>query len=398
MRQEHGLDDEHQARQWPGSGATDYPSAPEPPEGAAGWHELLLALSGRIADDVVSAARAMPEGTDDTARAAVVVAGVRQAGAQMTSDELLALVQALLQVAEPGDTVNVARMLDAHGDLPLLPYHFSPLRPDTDAVQAGRDSDGIDPDGEPVPADLSGDDRRTWRDPVALEAVSAARAESGAAGTGVVGLWGAWRYPAGAFAPAADEGVRVFMVETAAQASQQQITRRFQQRLAQVGETSPRIEVFGPLTRLAPYQRSVLAGGTLLWTPGSEREPQVVPVFDGVDADGAPRFAPEHPHLAAGERSKVAAYLYGAEMLMITTATMLDVVEPQRGDVVPLSFHTDGHYVWPEAAGYYVDQHGLAPHPPLLAAIRSARYLPPAVDEVALFRAETALFETDDDE
>jgi hypothetical protein len=123
--------------------------------------------------------------------------------------------------------------------------------------------------------------------------------------------------------------------------------------------------------------------------------PEVVPVFDGADPETGPRFDTGHVRLAADERAVVAGYLYGAEAVMYTTATMVDVMEPERGEVVPLSFRTDGEYVWPEAVAYYVDQHGLAPCSRLLDAIRSAGYQPRRPGSVALFRAEQALFATE---
>jgi hypothetical protein len=99
--------------------------------------------------------------------------------------------------------------------------------------------------------------------------------------------------------------------------------------------------------------------------------------------------------LGVNERAVVAGYLYGAAAVMYTTATMLDVMDAERGEVVPLTFRTDGEYVWPEAVAYYVDQHGLAPYRPLLDAIRSADYHPRSPDAVSLFRAENALFATE---
>ena len=66
---------------------------------------------------------------------------------------------------------------------------------------------------------------------------------------------------------------------------------------------------------------------------------------------------------------------------------MKDVIAPGRRKSVPLSYRTDGSFIWSEAVAYYVQQHGLAPHPMLLAAIRRAEYRPPRPNYVALSRA-----------
>ena len=189
--------------------------------------------------------------------------------------------------------------------------------------------------------------------------------------------------------------VRVFLIETTDAESAADVTSTFQSHLREAGEDTPRVEVFGPQAKLAGYQRALLGSGSLLWTAGLKARPEPVAVFDGVDGNGQPRFDENHPVLDDLERAEVAAYLFGCEAVLLTTATMVDVIEPDRGEVVPLTYRTDGLYVWPEAAAYYVDQYGLAPQVDLLGAVRAADYTPPPVNSGTLFRAEYALFNHD---
>lgn len=56
------------------------------------------------------------------------------------------------------------------------------------------------------------------------------------------------------------------------------------------------------------------------------------------------------------------------------------------------TYRTDGRFAWPDASVYYAQRHGVAPYPPLLAAIRAADYRPPRTDLASRMRAEQALF------
>jgi hypothetical protein len=84
-------------------------------------------------------------------------------------------------------------------------------------------------------------------------------------------------------------------------------------------------------------------------------------------------------------------YLSAGEPLLVTPTLDPDVVEPGLGRMVPVSFRTDGFWIWSDAATYYLRRHGLAPDPELLAHIRAADYAPPEVDGAALHRAGAAM-------
>lgn len=70
---------------------------------------------------------------------------------------------------------------------------------------------------------------------------------------------------------------------------------------------------------------------------------------------------------------------------------MDDVVDRERGAIVPTNFRTDGAWVWTDTVTYYLEQHHLAPDPDLLEHIRVADGPPARADSVALGRALEAL-------
>ena len=68
-----------------------------------------------------------------------------------------------------------------------------------------------------------------------------------------------------------------------------------------------------------------------------------------------------------------------------------DVLDPRRGDVVPMSYRTDGTWVWTETVTYYLETYGLSPDVDLLTHIQALGHRMPAVDAVAEHRAMVAL-------
>ncbi|MGW2250918.1 hypothetical protein ACWCXH_12030 [Kitasatospora sp. NPDC001660] len=95
-------------------------------------------------------------------------------------------------------------------------------------------------------------------------------------------------------------------------------------------------------------------------------------VFDAVDPVMGPGFAPSRLRLAEGpERRTVVRYLRGGAAVLLTPTLMDDVVDPERRGVVPLGFRTDGQWIWTDTVTYYLETHGVAPEPSLLAHVRA---------------------------
>ncbi|MCX4745827.1 hypothetical protein OG455_09870 [Kitasatospora sp. NBC_01287] len=95
-------------------------------------------------------------------------------------------------------------------------------------------------------------------------------------------------------------------------------------------------------------------------------------VFDKVDPVTGPAFERDHPRLADGpERAVVADYLRSGPHVLMTPMLMDDVLDPERRGVVPMSYRTDGEWIWTDTIAYYLDEYGLAPESGLLAHIRA---------------------------
>jgi hypothetical protein len=204
------------------------------------------------------------------------------------------------------------------------------------------------------------------------------------------GLWRAWRCPA--MPTPWPPPKRLYLVQTAsAEEPLPMLTARLQRSLVQAGEFAPQVEVFVDPGDLPPYQRTALGCSALLWTAQATPPIQIAKLFDSVDEVGGPGFAASRPTLADPERAEVLAYLETASPLLTTTALMDDVIDESHRGVVPMSFRTDGLWVWTEAVAYYLRQYGLAPDSQLLHHIRARHYEIPPVGAVAQHRALAAL-------
>jgi hypothetical protein len=135
------------------------------------------------------------------------------------------------------------------------------------------------------------------------------------------------------------------------------------------------------------YQDSARAGAALLWAREPAGPLDVARVFDAVDAGTGPRFDPDHPVIDdEDELARLLDYLDSAVPVLPTTALMADVLDPEHPEVVPLTFRTDGRWIWTDTISYYLEIHGIAPEPGLLRHLRAAPELPPPVSDVAYHR------------
>ena len=113
-------------------------------------------------------------------------------------------------------------------------------------------------------------------------------------------------------------------------------------------------------------------------TDGPVRTPRI---YDGVDAAGKPLV--RRAALAPAERDRVLEYLGAAPVVLASRSYSADAFAPERTDVVPMNFRTDGSWVWPGAVAYYLREHDVPPDPELVAHIRARRFVVPEVDEPA---------------
>lgn len=97
--------------------------------------------------------------------------------------------------------------------------------------------------------------------------------------------------------------------------------------------------------------------------------------------DDSGRPITDRPGIDQAELEPVADYLEQAPIVLAARSYDTDRLDPNRNPSVPMTFHTDGAWVWPGAVGYYLRQHGVAPEPDLLAHIRGQGFRIPEVAE-----------------
>jgi hypothetical protein len=207
---------------------------------------------------------------------------------------------------------------------------------------------------------------------------------------GAVALWRSWRiapdWAAQVIPPAA-----VYVLETTGSPATAAAT--VMRALATAGITAPLVEVYVTGDKLPPYQAAARNSSALLWADRDTEPLRIARVFDVVDDAGA-RFTDGHERLSGEELARVVAYLDAGAPVLATTSRTTDVVRPDRGPVVPMTYRTDGRWLWPESVAYYAREYGLAPQPELTEHIRSRGRLLPVTDPADEHRALAVLFQS----
>lgn len=335
-------------------------------------HRTLSRLSGVAPDEVVATVRA-GLARDAPGRTARRIASAARTFEVPLLEQDVYWLGFLLDGAE----------LPVAGAATFPDFRFVPVRPESlpAGARVGRTLDMTALPSELAPF------AEALSDGVDAAVVSAVRRLRG-----VVGVWRTFRYrrrdPSG-------PGARVYLIETTPTEYCWAVAHEAHEALVAAGEESPRVEVATTGARLPFYQVYARAGAALLWarTGGVIRR---ATLHDGLDAAGEPVFAPDRPRLPFdAESERLVRYLRSGAVVRTTGARLADVVDPRRGHSVPLTFRTDGRWVWPEAVAYYLAEYGLAPHPEFAAYLRGTSGLPRAADGVVLFRADIALREED---
>ncbi|MGE5831272.1 MAG: hypothetical protein ACM30G_23345, partial [Micromonosporaceae bacterium] len=126
------------------------------------------------------------------------------------------------------------------------------------------------------------------------------------------------------------------------------------------------------------------------WTHEQPAEPdppaplRLARVFDAADR---PFFSPSRLRIVhLGRRARLEAYLSTAPLVLRAHELGADPFAPAAGPVVPLSYRSDGTWIWSEALAYFLHTRGVAPPLPLLVHIEASGYRVPATvasDELA---------------
>jgi hypothetical protein len=324
---------------------------------AAGYHEMLLRLAGRLPDDLMTRCRGqLAQGAlGELARA--VVLGVQSSDVPLAGADVEVLTEVLAGTG--GDPAALGEVKIDNSD--PMAWRFTDNLPGTPAEELDQAMSDA----------LTGEET-------------------------AIGCWRAWRVSSDDVPQ--DEAKAIFVVEVESDADMAGITARLQDRLAAAGEDSPQVEVCSWDVEPPAYQRLASGFGELIWAAEEDPGMLIASMFDDVDPQDGPRFSPEHPRLDPDEAVKVARYLREAEAVLVSTAQMDDVIDVSRKYCVPLNFRTDGLWIWTEASAYYAQEHLLEPDPGLLAYIRSNNHAVPGVNGVAMRRALNALQQPPEEE
>ena len=354
---------------------------------AAAWHAVLLRMAGAIPDDLISEARGwLAEGQPVDVAQALAFAAVA-AGVPVRAQDAALISAELLAAGEDADVVQQLAILD-EDVLEPEQWSFSPILIDADTDLALM---------APM-LDLTTDPEAF----AALDEIDRGAAAIAPEEGGVSAVWRAWRAPADG--SAWPQPRRVFIVATTPGLSGDELpglTARLQEGLIAVGESDPQVEVCPDDEPIPGYQSAAFAHSALLWAREESRSIRIARVFDGVDPITGPMFHPDHPLIEDSvEIDRLAGYLEGALPVLTTSSLMADVLDPERPEVVPLTFRTDGEWIWTDTVSYYLRNHSLAPDEELLAHIRASGSgtLFPTITEVALHRVMSFLQRPDDTE
>jgi hypothetical protein len=345
-------------------------------------HTLLLHLAGRVPDDLMTESRAWLAAGQHTDVAQALAFGLAAGAIPIEPADVEVLTTVL---TEAGAGTEILDDVPRGPTNSYPPYTMAPVAPEILAEQ-----------GDAVPAclDLTGTYPTPWGadplDQAAADTATAVAADSGQ--LRLVGLWRAWRYPANQ--SPWPEPKRIYLVEAGSEVPADKlpaVAGRFQNALLGAGEPDPQVEVVVAGGDEPAYQLWVRGYGALLWALNPTAPLHVARAFDRVDPRTGPAFEADHLVLDGEEQTTVVRYLEAGEAVLTTGIRLPDLVDPTRGEVVPINLFTDGRWIWAETTTYYLKRYGIAPDPDLLTYLRAHGSELPAVDSVGLHLATVAL-------
>lgn len=145
-------------------------------------------------------------------------------------------------------------------------------------------------------------------------------------------------------------------------------------------EQYPRAETSTPSWLLERTGLAALPDATAPTLSGPEEAGTLfaAPIFDDTGKHSEP--SPDRPAVHPQELDEVLAYLENAPVVLAARGYGEDAFKPDNPPVVPLTFHTDGAWVWPGGVAYYLRAHRIPPIPQLVQHIRDNDYRLPEVD------------------
>lgn len=116
--------------------------------------------------------------------------------------------------------------------------------------------------------------------------------------------------------------------------------------------------------------------------------------YDGSAPDGTPIV--QRPSVPQEDREALAEYLQQAPIILAARSFSEDMMDPERASRVPMTYHTDGTWIWPGAVGYYLRAHDLPPEPALVEHVRANGFRLPDLPEHVLSTALKHLYSSFD--
>ncbi|MBD2900353.1 hypothetical protein amrb99_93570 [Actinomadura sp. RB99] len=116
---------------------------------------------------------------------------------------------------------------------------------------------------------------------------------------------------------------------------------------------------------------------------------RIAQVFDSVDPDGTPRY--DRPPVPEHEREPLLRYLQEAPIVLAARGYDTDRLDPAHPAEVPLTYHTNGVWIWPGAVHYYLRVHGVPPEPRLVGYASAAGFRIGEIDEETRAEAVAAI-------
>ncbi|PKW18023.1 hypothetical protein [Saccharopolyspora spinosa] len=284
-------------------------------------YELLLRLTGRVPDDGLAIMRTcLADGEDDQV-AELLVTAVTTRGLALVQHEVDVIRTLAAQHGVRTAELEKTALLD---ELPPPAFEFA-----TPAI----DQDGMD-----------------QQDAIVVEAASRVG--------GLLGLWRAVRRSKGS-------EVRLYLGEAEPDSDVVELAAEAQHSLVESG-VEPRIELFTEGTELAPYHEAALEKAELVWTAAPPPRIHLARTFDGADPARGPYFKPDHPRLPHADVARALSFLRAGETVLSSTARMDDVMQPGQAAPVPVSFRSDGTWIWSDSVIYYLERYQLSPEPDLV--------------------------------
>jgi hypothetical protein len=340
----------------------------------AAVHALLLRLAGYLPDRVLTDARLrLAAGRREEVAVAVAFEAV-SGPLRLESDEIALLRRELPRRHDLAEALD-----ERHGERPPSSWIFlSALRGSEDGTSLV-----VRPLDLTVSSLPDGVDRALVAEATAVPGVRA--------------VWRAWRMPS--TARSWKDPVRVAVVTVDREySSLPELAAKLARVMVAAGDPTAQAEVCWAGVDAPPYQTMARSCGALLWASRPARPISTAAVFDGVDPDRGPWFTSSHPVVSDdAERQRLLTALRAATVISWSSARMTDVLNTERGQVVPMHLRTDGAWVWSEATPYYLEQYCLAPDPDLTAHL-SEPVRPEPLDEISVHRALVYLLRPRPDE